>query len=221
MSRPLGDATGERLELPAYYADFQERFARAQAFWKLERGQAYAEPGDASWEAFDRGDWDEAMRLLEARRQDLKRYHQENAARGTVTRRIRIVSLPVTRYLQWELQLLRLRDETGGPIRVLQDTAVADLEDDGPLPDIYTMDNDVMYQAIYDEHGVLDHARRYTDTALVGRCRAFIADLYARGEPISSFFRREIACLPPPRLASRTIPADYLERTGRPNPIRS
>lgn len=220
MPRPLGDVTGERLELPEYYADFQERFARTREFWKLERGQSFAEPGDASWEAFNRGDWDEAMRLLEARRQDLKRYHQENAARGTVTRRIRIVSMPVTPYLQWELQLLRIRDETGGPIRILQDTAVADLEDDGTLPDIYTMDSDVMYQAIYDEHGVLDHAQRYTDAALVGHCRAFIAGLYARGEPVSAFFRRMIACLPPPR-QSPTIPADYLERTGRPHPIRS
>lgn len=221
MPRPLGDATGERLELPAYYADFQEHFARAREFWKLERGQTFAEPGDTSWEAFDRGDWNEAMRLLEERRDDLKRYHQENAARGTVTRRIRIVSLPVTPYLQWELHLLKIRDETGGPIRVLRDTDVADLEEDGPLPDIYTMDSDVMYQAIYDEHGVLDHARRYTDSALVGHCRTFISDLYAYGEPVSDFFQREIAPLPTPRIPQPSIPSDYLERTGRPHPIRS
>lgn len=221
MSRPLGDATGERLELSAYYADFQEHFAHAREFLKLERGQAFAEPGDASWEAFNRGDWDEAMRLLQARRGDLRQYHQEHAARGTFTRRIRIVSLPVTPYLQWELHLLKIRDETGGPVRILHDTAVADLEDDGPLPEIYTMDSDVLYQAIYDQHGVLDYARRYTDTALADRCRAFIAGLYARGEPIGRFFRREIGPLPPPHLAAPAIPGDYLEQTGRPHPIRS
>ena len=57
------DAVGERLELPEYYADFQRNFRHAREFWKLERGQVFAEPGDASWEAFDAGDWDEAMRL--------------------------------------------------------------------------------------------------------------------------------------------------------------
>jgi hypothetical protein len=220
MPRPLGGAVGERLEIPEYYADFRSNFVRAREFWKLERGQVYAEPGDVSWEAFDSGDWDGAMRLLEQRREDLRQYHQQNEASGTTTRRIRIVSLPATPYLHWELELLKIRDETGGPIRVLQAPEVADLEDQGPLPDIYTMDRAVMYRAVYDECGVLEHALRYTDAALVSRCRDFIADLYARGEPISDFFKREIAHLPPP-VARPAIPRDYLERTGRPRPIRS
>lgn len=221
MPRPFGDAVGERLELPEYYADFQRNFRHTREFWKLERGQVYAEPGDASWEAFDAGDWNEAMRLLEQRREDLKRYHEENAAAGTQTRRIRIVALPVTPYLQWELHLLKIRDETGGLVRVLHTSAIADLEDQGPLPDIYTMDNTVMYQAVYDEHGVLEYALRYTYRPLVALCRDFIADLYKRGEPIASFFAREIAQLPPPPPLTPAIPQDYLVRTGRPRPIRS
>jgi hypothetical protein len=221
MSRPLWDAVGERMGLSAYYADFQYNFARTREFWKLERGQVFAEPGDASWEAFDSGDWDESMRLLANRREDLKRYHRKNAEGGTATRRIRIVSLPVTPYLQWELHLLRIRDETGGPIRILLDTAVSELEDQGPLPEIYTMDHTVMYQAIYDEQGVLEYALRYTGRALVRHCRDFIASLYGLGEPISAFFQREIAQLPPPAPAGPVISRDYLERAGRPYPIRS
>jgi uncharacterized protein DUF6879 len=221
MPRPLGAAAGKRMELPAYYADFEKHFARTREFWKLERGQSFAEPGDASWEAFDSGEWEQALRLLEARRKDLIRYHQETALAGTMTRRIRIVSLPVTPYLQWELYLLRLRDETGGPIRILRDTAIAELEDEGTLPDIYTMDREVMYQAVYDDRGVLEHALRYTDHELVSRCRDFIADLYSRGEPIGRFFELEIAHLSPPRSGQPAIPEDYLERTGRPHPIRS
>jgi hypothetical protein len=221
MPRPLDGVVGERMELPAYYADFEANFSHARKFWKLERGQAFAEPGDASWEAFDRGDWDEAMRLLECRRADLVNYHEETAAAGTSTYRIRIVSLPLTPYLQWELNLLRIRDETGGPIRILLDSQVADLEDEGPLPEIYTMDSTVMYEAVYDDHGVLECALRYTDTALVGRCRDFISGLYRRGEPIGDFFRGEVAHLPPARPAKPAIPQDYLTQTGRPGPIRS
>jgi hypothetical protein len=221
MPKPLGGAVGEYLELPAYYADFELHFAHAREFWKLERGQSFAEPGDVSWEAFARGDWEESMRLIEDRRRDLETYHQETAAAGTATYRIRIVAEPVTPYLQWELHLLKTRDETGGPIRILRNAAVAHLEGDGPLPEIYTMDRNAMYQAIYDDRGVLEHALKYTNRAVVSRCRDFIADLYARGEPISSFFEREIAPLPPPDPAAPAVPEGYLERTGRPRPIRS
>jgi hypothetical protein len=221
MPRPLGDAVGERLELSEYYADFGAYFSHTREFWKLERGQVYAEPGVPSWLAFNAGNWDEALRLIRGDREDTARYHADTTAAGTATRRIRIVELPVTPYLQWELHVLKLRDETGGPIRVLRADAIADLEDEGVLPDIYTMDADVMYQAVYDEHGVLEHALRYTDEALVRRCRDFIAGLYDRGEPIDSFFDREIAHLPPPRIGAPDIPRDYLERTGRPQPLRS
>jgi hypothetical protein len=221
MPRPLGGATGDRWELSAYYADFRKNYAHAKEFWKLERGQVFAEPGDASWEAFDSGDWEKSMRLVEERREDLTQRYQQNAAAGRTSRRIRIVSLPPTAYLQWELHLLRLRDEVGGPIRILLDSEVAELEDQGPLPEIYTMDRDVMYQAVYDENGVLECALRYADTALVGRCRDFIADLYERGEQIASFFAREIENLPPARPAKPAIPRHYLEQVGRPYPGRS
>jgi hypothetical protein len=86
---PLDGATGERMELPAYYADFQENYARTRSFWKLERGQSFAEPGDESWEAFDRGDWDEAMNLLDKRRPDLADYIRWHTENGVASRRIR------------------------------------------------------------------------------------------------------------------------------------
>ncbi|HEX6470194.1 MAG TPA: hypothetical protein VF069_13935 [Streptosporangiaceae bacterium] len=221
MSRPLGDAVGRVMALADYYADFQRNFATTKEFWKLERGQEFAEPGNASWEAFDRGDWDEAMRLLEKYRADLVDHFREVAAAGTRTRRIRIVRLPLTPYLHWELNVLKIRDETGGPIRVLLVDSVRHLEDQGPLPEIYTMDDRLMYQAIYDEKGVLEAARRFEDPALVRRCREFIADLYRRGEPIGEFFQREVAHLPPARPARPTIPPNYLVEKGRPQPIRS
>jgi hypothetical protein len=214
MPRLLGDAVGERLELPALYDDSDRDLARAREFWKLERGQEFAEPGNPSWEAFARGDWDESLRLIEGFREGMTRHHQALTAAGTSTYRIRIVSLPPTPYVQWELHALRLRDETGGSTRVLLDTAVADLEDEGPLPNIQTMDRFVMYQPIYDASGVGESGVRYIDKALVSRCRDFIADLYARGEPLADFFRREIAPLPPPRLPGPPLPRDSQERSA-------
>jgi hypothetical protein len=214
MPRPLGDAVGERLELPVLYDDSDRDLARAREFWKLERGQEFAEPGNASWEAFARGDWDESLRLIEDFREGMIRHQQSLAAGGTSTYRIRIVSLPPTPYVQWELHVLRLRDETGALTRVLLDTEVADLEDEGQLPDIQTMDREVMYQPIYDASGVGECGVRYTDKALVSRCRDFIADLYARGEPLADFFRREIEPLPPPHSPGPLLPEGSRERSA-------
>lgn len=192
-------SAGERLELPAYYDDFAERFGRATEFWKLERGQVFAEPGSASWEAFHRGDWDESLRLIEERRDGFADYQRRNDARGLRGRRVRVVSLPPSPYLHWELRLLLLRDELGQPTRVVRAEDVADLEDrNGPLPEISTLDRDVMYEVVYAADGSPGHALRCTDTALVGHFRDLIAGLYARGEPIRDFFQREIEPLPPP-----------------------
>lgn len=221
MPSPLGGATGERMELAAYYADFEENYARASEFWKLERGQVYAEPGNDSWEAFDSGHWEESLRLMEKRKEELAEKYRDNAARGMTGRRVRIVALPPSTYLQWELYFLMARAEAGDLIRILLASDVTDLEDQGPLPDIYTIDTDVMYQAIYDDNGVLDHALRYTDRALVVRCRDLIASLYGHGEPIKEFCQREIVHLPAPRPGHQAISRDYLEQTGRPLPIRS
>lgn len=198
MPRPLDGAVGERLELPAYYADFRSRFEQAKEFWKLERGQVFAEPGSESWEAFNRGDWEESLRLIEERRAGFIDYQRRNDARGMISRRVRVVSLPPSPYLHWELRFLLLRDELGQPTRVVLDRDIADLEDQGPLPEISTLDAGVMYEVVYADNGAADHAVRFTDTALVGRCRDLIAGLYERGEPISEFFRREIAPLPFP-----------------------
>src|SRR5215472_3166138 len=141
MPSLLDGAAGERMEVARHYQDFQENYAKATEFWKLERGQFFAEPGNPSWEAFDSGDWAESMRLIEQTRGGLVEYFRENAARGMVSRRVRVASLPPTDYLHWELVVLRLRDESGGPIRVLLEQEVAGLEHDGQLPDMYTLDD--------------------------------------------------------------------------------
>jgi hypothetical protein len=158
------------------------------------------------------------MRLMDKRRARLVDYFRNGAARGMVSRRVRLVALPPTEYLHWELYGLRQRDECGEAIRVLLAGEVAGLEDQGLLPDICTIGTSVAYRIVYDENGVIDHAVRFTDTALVERCRDFIAGLYERAEPIAEFFRREIAPLPPPRPARQAIPHDYLEQAGRPRP---
>jgi len=197
----LHGSSGQQLSLDEYWRDFDRLFwtVRAPGFWKLERQQTFAEPSNPSWVAFAKGDWDEALRRLDTKRDELAAYHQKIAEFGFRTHRVRVVEQPVTAYLQWELHVLRLRDELGGAVRVVDPDAIRHFEGTGPLPEIYTLGTDVMYQAIYAADGTLDSAVRYVDRDLVIRCQRFIQDLYAAGEPLAAFFRREIAGLAPPR----------------------
>ncbi|MFB6441212.1 DUF6879 family protein [Streptomyces sp. NPDC056411] len=201
MSSPLDGATGERMELDAYYADFEKHFWQSAdlGFWKLERQQTFQEPGYDSWEAFARGDWDESLRLLEAGRAEMDDYHRKVDRHGFAARRVRVVDEPLSDYLQWELHALRVRSQCGGPTHIVRADQVARFEADGPLPEIYTLGSQVMYQAVYDDQGILDSARKFVEPALILRCQRFIQDLYEAGEPLEGWFSEHVEPLTPPR----------------------
>ncbi|RKN04847.1 DUF6879 family protein [Streptomyces radicis] len=200
MPSLLDGATGELMPLDAYYADFEAHFWHSAdlGFWKMERQQTFQEPGYDSWEAFARGDWEESLRLLEAGRPDMAEYHRKAERRGFVPRRIRVVQEPLSAYMWWELHALRIREECGGPVHVIDVDKVAEYEVDGPLPEIYTLGSRVMYEAVYDARGVLEAARKYVDPDLIVRCQAFIEELFRAGEPLSGWFDQHVAHLPPP-----------------------
>jgi hypothetical protein len=200
MPELLGGFEGEYLELDTYQERFEEDFwtADGTGFWKLERQQYFREPGNPSWEAYRRGDWQEALRLIEDQHNDLLEYHRKAREHGITACRVRIVEFPIVPYLQWELHALRLRDATGGPVRVIGPESVAHLESAAPLPETATLGSDVLYEAVYDDSGALLGGRRFADKNLVARCRDITRELFSKGEELSAFFAREVATLPPP-----------------------
>lgn len=211
---------GHTLDLDVYYAEFDQKYREANAFWKFERGQHYAEPANPSWRAFHDGDWDRSLELMEADRDRLIRHHQELADLHTTTYRIRIIDAnePLTPYLQWEMHLLRLRDETGGNVRICSSNVVAPFEHAGhELPDLNICAPLATYIPNYDSNGVLASATRYPWQSTTTQ---FVAALYYLGWPISDYFDTHIAHLPPPALPPQ-LPDDYLEITGRPQPTRT
>ena len=152
----FGAAPGEPLELDAYREDFRRRDFAVDGYdsWKLERRQHFREPGDASWEAFVRGDWREALRLIEAQRSGLSDLSRLAAGHRCRLLRVRVVETPLTPYLQWELHLLRVRAECGGLIRVLGPEPLAEYEAESPVPELITLNDDTVYEIRYDAEGV-------------------------------------------------------------------
>ncbi|MEV0593181.1 DUF6879 family protein [Nonomuraea cavernae] len=191
----LEASPGRELGREAYLNDFDKYFWRINNhdFWKLERQQSFQEPGDDSWEAFAASDWKKSLQLLEERRGALQDYYHRIAQAGFRTWRVRVVGESITPYLKWELRLLRLRHEYGGSVRVIGAAAVRSLESQGQLPELVTLGSDVMYEVLYDEHGILAGGRRYTDPSLIEACRKIISGLYAVGEDVDRFFDRNRA----------------------------
>jgi hypothetical protein len=196
----LDGRSGDRLLGKSYLDDFDRNFWNigASGFWKLERRQTFQEPHSESWLAFARGGWDEALRLHEARRPSLVEYYARIAARGFTMRRVRVVRIPITPYLQWESHLLRMRHALGGRVRVVTPEQVAPWEASGPLPEITVLGDGVMYEVLYDLDGCQYGAVRYTDPDLIAQVRAVIVGLDLVGEDFGAVFDREIATLPPP-----------------------
>src|SRR2546430_9588369 len=98
----LSGASGESLTLDAFDDDFEKRFAASGGHdsWKLERLQTFSQPGEARWEALARGDWGEAIRLIDERRESLETFAQDIDLIGVVPHRVRIVEKPIVPYLQ-------------------------------------------------------------------------------------------------------------------------
>lgn len=203
LAPELPEELGERLDRDAYRADFWARHnaIRDGESWKLERLQHFEEINDASRDALRRGDWDEALRLIEATRGTLREAASDDRRRGSAVHRVRVVEEPLTPYVQWELHSLRLSAECGHRIRVLPAAAVAASETERPLPELTLLDNTTLYRVVYTEAGRPDGAVRYIDTETVRCWVGYLRDAYAAAEDIQSYFDRVVAHLPPPPAA--------------------
>ncbi len=113
-------------------------------------------------------------------------------------RRVRIVEQPVSAYLQWELHSLKITDECGRPVRVLDASQVKDLERDQQLPELVVLGHLVLFEVCYDENWAGCGARRIDDPEVIRRAAGEIAQMWAKAEPLAGYFAREIAPLPIP-----------------------
>lgn len=191
---------GEWLGLNDYLEDFGDRFLEAGTLgvWKLERRQHFRQPESESWTAFSRGEWKEALNLLENNRSNLENEFRDISEAGFDVHRVRVAEEPITPYLQWELHSLHIRAQCGEKIRVISPQQITVLESENPLPEIVTLGKTVMYKLGYDDRGVLGGAERFMDPALVTPCREGIETLHEAGEDLESFFTQNVAGMAPP-----------------------
>lgn len=199
MIERIRGTAGTSLDPHSYLADFWPHFQQlSDAFVKFERFQTFREPEVPSWVAMTEGDWDRSVRLAQEMRGEIEAEISGVAAGGARMRRIRVIEPPISPYLQWESQVLRLRAEAGEDIRVVGPKDIAGWEAGGTLPELVVLDDRVLYEVCYDDTDALSGARRIDDPTVVKECRADLAHLFDHGEDFLAYFQREIAPLPPP-----------------------
>lgn len=186
---------GVPLDPDGYTAEFVRAVeAMASTFTKLECSQQYAEPGNPSWEAFSAGRWDEALRLITTDRDIV---HRAVQARGVDYRRVRVVTRPLTPYIQWEINaFVRRNAPLGEQIRVVVDDGAAGLT---ALPELVVVDETAAFEVLYDAAGVHSGARLVTEREAVSAARREIVALFDRGVSLADFYASEVEGLPPPR----------------------
>lgn len=195
MPKSPDGLSGHRLTSEQYLEDYFRVYGntRNTTSWKFERQQTFIEPDDDSWREFDRGNWEDSLARFKDRVPQLLAEAREDAEHGIEMYRVRIVAEPISPYLLWELNALKVRGECGEKIRVVDIGQVAEFEEDGELPEILTLGEKTVYQVIYNADGALDGAIRSTDRSDVERWVSFISELYEKGEGIDSYFAKKVA----------------------------
>ena len=195
----IPEISGDELDHAAYHGDFARHTAGLRGvIWKLERSQTFREPDDPSWHAFVSGDWRRALELLEQDREAVHAEARSNRRQGLKIRRVRVVEHPLTPYLQWELHALRMLAEEGFELSVLAADELASLEARGRLPEVVIIDERVLYEVRYLPDWTPCGAKRISTPRVIRTAAAEITELFAKGEPLLDFFRREVAPLPAP-----------------------
>lgn len=191
---------GTRLDRKSYHDHMRVETAQmAGVAWKLERSQFFTEAADdPAWQAFVSGDWLKSIAILESERPDIQAEAARYERQSTEFRRLRIVERPVSAYVQWELQSLKIFDECGMPIRVLDAGDIRDYERDRPVPELVIVGQQALFDVQYDDRWAACGARRIDDRDVMRQAAADLARLWDKAEPLAEYFSREIAPLPPP-----------------------
>jgi hypothetical protein len=111
-----------RLDLDEFGAAFASAWSRINSrFLKLECWQAYQEPEvNESQAAYNRGDIEAARELLHREAEADRPLYEDVQRRGIEYARVRLVTEPLTPYLEYELLSYRIRADLGERIEVVR-----------------------------------------------------------------------------------------------------
>jgi hypothetical protein len=179
----------------AHYLDigrFYDAFAHFSAkvtrrIFKLERLQNYGEPDNTSWEEFQRGNVRRSLDLLrELHAKDVK-FDIDFFRRGLQFLRVRAVELPLSSYVEWELQAHVVNAQYGETVLVADLTNV---KQDSPVwnvRDYLLFDTFAVLIHDYDSGGNLRGGWMCEENSFLRSCSDLSARLTETSVPLAVF----------------------------------
>lgn len=122
---------------------------------KLETRQSYNESDNASYTAMAAGNFDEAMRLLDASKSGDRSTYTSLSAAGVEITRCRPISAPPNAYIKWELENYRKNIQLGERIYVCNTLSMGDVFINYAAHDFMVFDSRFAFIHDYDPEGNL------------------------------------------------------------------
>lgn len=174
------------------YQEFHQAwFKLAERFFKLERLQTYEERGNPSYEAFEQGNWEEALRLAKQQAQEADPLTDFALQHGIQMVRVHILEPPISDYLWWEFHTYVGSALRGERILVASSSEVKDIDEAYQLSDFLLFDRSVSFVHDYANDGVLRGAWKTTDSNFLQSCASAAEALVLRSEPFQAFCAHE------------------------------
>lgn len=134
-----------------FFKAFQEPLAKVQGqILKLETRQTYREPGNVSYEALERGEFELALKLLPKVRSEDDGLYQTLAEKKVDFIRCRPIVQPISDYLKWEIECYKLNEIKGEQIYF---TKLSEIFDKYALHDFMVFDRFCAMVHDYDDVG--------------------------------------------------------------------
>jgi hypothetical protein len=183
---------GRQLSLEEFGAEFGRAWRRLdRRFLKLECWQTYQEPAAKSLHEFLSGDRSNVIGLLRREAGADAFVYDEVAQRDIDYARIRLVKLPLTRYLSWEMWNYIVRATLGERI------VLVTVRPDVPLPnevdfDFLLFDRATALVHDYGDDGLQVGGWLVREPTILRRLEARALELRRQAESLADFLRRDV-----------------------------
>jgi hypothetical protein len=180
--------SGRRLGLDEFGTRFLEAWSRTDSrFLKLECWQSYREREvNLSQAAHERGDIQEAQRLLRQESATERSLYEDVERKGIDYARIRLIQEPLTPYLEYELIAYRIRVKMGENIEVVRCEPHMRLPDDEHF-DFLLFDRHTALIHDYGEIGLQSGGWMTHDAAVIASLEKKAIELRLKAVPFEEF----------------------------------